>query len=324
MTDTCRRILIAFGLFAAAAGCGTNSPGSLAQSTSAAWESSGGDDSKCDAGASDLPVQQIEDIVGAQGSVSHGVLDIEIERQDIGDVQGPLGVTFTPSFEIHGDLHFQPLGGGQAFLNGDMALLPNEVNPFIAALLTNHLVFQAFHQHMIEMTPQIWFVHFRGVGDALQLATEIRAAIDVTATPLPQMHESNPSTPLDPDRLARILHGEAMVGDEGVVTVTVQRTDRIRIDSVIVSPEAGISTTIEFKPLGGAKANVVPDFSMKSNEVDPVVRAMLIEQGWFQGCLYNQETDEHPQLYFDHMLKTGNAYELAREIRRGLDLTNSE
>jgi hypothetical protein len=41
-------------------------------------------------------------------------------------------------------------------------------------------------------------------------------------------------------------------------------------------------------------------------------------------CLYNQETDEHPQLYFDHMLKSGDAYELAREIRRGLDLTDSE
>jgi hypothetical protein len=47
-------------------------------------------------------------------------------------------------------------------------------------------------------------------------------------------------------------------------------------------------------------------------------------RGWFQGCLYNQETDEHPQLYFDHMLKVGNAYALAAEIRRGLDLTASD
>jgi hypothetical protein len=46
-------------------------------------------------------------------------------------------------------------------------------------------------------------------------------------------------------------------------------------------------------------------------------------QGWFQGCLYNQETNEHPQLYFDHMLKVGNAYQLAHEIRRGLDLTDT-
>lgn len=57
--------------------------------------------------------------------------------------------------------------------------------------------------------------------------------------------------------------------------------------------------------------------------MQPVVRLMR-EQGWFQGCLYNQETNEDPQLYFDHMLKTGDAYALASEIRRGLDLTDTD
>jgi hypothetical protein len=54
-----------------------------------------------------LPVATIEQIVGAQGSVPHGVLDIPIGRQDIGNVTGPLEVTFTADFEIHGDLYFQ-------------------------------------------------------------------------------------------------------------------------------------------------------------------------------------------------------------------------
>lgn len=62
---------------------------------------------------------------------------------------------------------------------------------------------------------------------------------------------------------------------------------------------------------------------MEASEVQPVVRLMR-EQGWFQGCLYNQETNEDPQLYFDHMLKTGDAYALASEIRRGLDLTDTD
>src|SRR5262249_52049518 len=57
--------------------------------------------------------------------------------------------------------------------------------------------------------------------------------------------------------------------------------------------------------------------------VDPVTDLMLNTLGWFQGCLYNQEIDEYPQLYFEHMLKSGDAYQLAQEIRQGLDLTNS-
>jgi hypothetical protein len=98
----------------------------------------------------------------------------------------------------------------------------------------------------------------------------------------------------------------------------------VTLGGVHARPEAGISTTVEFKPLGTApNAAVVPDFSMTDDEVMPVVSKM-VGQGWFQGCLYNQETDEYPQLYFDHMLKTGDAYALAQEIRNGLDLTESD
>ena len=68
---------------------------------------------------------------------------------------------------------------------------------------------------------------------------------------------------------------------------------------------------------------MVPDFALVAEEIDPVMRVMRA-RGWFVGCLYNQETDEHPQLYFSHQLKTGNAYALAREIRLGLNHTRSE
>lgn len=270
-----------------------------------------------------LPADQIQQIVQAQGTVTNGVLSIEIERQDIGHASGPLGVTFTPAFEINGTLTFQPLGYGSAFFNGDLALKPEETNPVIDAIIANGLIFQAFHQHYIETSPNIWFIHFRGEGDPLKLAQGIHNVLKVTSTPLPQTMPSNPKTPLDPDRLASILHGDAQVGDEGVVTVTVSRTDTIVIDGIRVSPEANISTEVQFKPLSssGSSAAAGPDFSLESSEVMPVV-SLMRQQGWFQGCLYNQETNESPQLYFDHMLKTGDAYSLAQEIRRGLDLTD--
>ena len=271
-----------------------------------------------------LPVEQIERIIQAEGMVSGAVLSIDISRDDIGNVQGPRGVIFTPDFEVHGTLDFQPLKAGGAFLNGDLALREEEVNPFIAALLTNGIVFQAFHQHT-PSTPQVWFVHFRGTGDPLVLARSIKAAINVTATPFPQTSPEHPTTPLNPDELASILHGDASVGDGGVVTVTVLRKRGVSIDGVYVSPETNISTNIEFKPVGnGSRANVVPDFSMTADETVPVITLMLTKFGWYQGCLYNQETDEKPQLYFDHMVKSGDAYQLAREIRRGLDLTDAE
>jgi hypothetical protein len=58
-----------------------------------------------------LPADKIQEIVQAEGTVTKGVLSIDIEREDIGDVAGPLSVTFPPAFEIDGTLTFQPLGG---------------------------------------------------------------------------------------------------------------------------------------------------------------------------------------------------------------------
>jgi hypothetical protein len=169
----------------------------------------------------------------------------------------------------------------------------------------------------------VWFIHLRGAGDPLALARACRAVIEVTATPLPQSSPP-PSTPLQAHRLATILHGDAEVSGE-VVTVTVPRRRGVVIDGIHVDPETNIATTVEFRPLdaSGSTAAAAPDFSMDSDEVMPVT-ALMRRLGWLDGCLYNQETDERPQLYFSHMLKTGDPYDLAAEVRAGLDLTAAE
>jgi hypothetical protein len=275
--------------------------------------------------AGKLPAAQIQKIMQAQGTVTNGVLSIDITRSDIGKSKGPLGVTQTGSFEINGTLTFQPLGHNLAFFNGDLPLKPSETQRFIDALIANGLAFQALHQHYIELDPQVWFIHFRGTGDPLELARAVHNALKVTSTQLPQTMPSNPKSPLDSKRLAKILRGSAQIGEDGVVTVNVSRRGRIVIDGVRLSPEANISTGIEFKPLGesGSRAAAAPDFSMSGSEVQSVVTVMR-RQGWFVGCLYNQETSESPQLYFAHMLKTGDAYTLAAEIRAGLDKTHAD
>ena len=71
-----------------------------------------------------------------------------------------------------------------------------------------------------------------------------------------------------------------------------------------------------------ARAAAVPDFAMEAGEINKVT-SLMRGMGWDIGCLYNQETAESPQLYFSHQLKTGDAYALAGEIRKGLDKMNS-
>jgi hypothetical protein len=272
-----------------------------------------------------LPAAAIQSIVGIEGTVSSGVLGMSPERKDIGTVRGPQGVHFPPSFELNGDLYFQPLGSDLAFFNGDIALKASELNPVVDAIDANGLVFQAMHQHYFDLDPMVWFIHFRGTGEPLALARAVRRVLEATATPLPQKSPAHPKTPLNHSALARTLGGSSEIGDAGVVTVTINRSDTIVIGDVEVSPETNVSTNVEFLPLdrAGTRAAVAPDFSMRTPEVPRVCKAMRAA-GFEIGCLYNQETGEHPQLYFAHMLATGDPQALAVKIRAALDLTHSD
>ncbi len=272
-----------------------------------------------------LPVKEIEALVQAKGTVSDSVLSIPIDRSDISNVTLH-GVPIKPSFEINGDLSFQPIGNGQAFFNADIPVKPSEINPVIDAIVGSGLVMQAEHQHMYDFEPMVWFIHFRAKGDPISIATAVHRVLLATSTPLPQEPPKKPTTPLNAGRLRQILHGyEASVGEDGVVTVYVARRNPIRINGVVVKPDTNIATNIAFEPLNsqGSEVAAMPDYAMEANEVDPVMSVMR-GQGWDIGCLYNQETDEHPQLFFSHQFKTGDPYVLAQEIRRGLDQTNAQ
>jgi hypothetical protein len=270
-----------------------------------------------------LPRRKMEAILRTDGSSSNGVLQFGYDRDDL-HVTGPQGVVFKPAFQIDGAFCFQSLGHGQALMNGDMALLAHELNPFIDALLANGLVFQAQHQHFFDLDPMVWFVHTRGIGDPLQLARAVHAAISTTMTPLPQHSPANPTTPLDAKRIGEILGGDPTVGADGTVTVDLARRESLVLDGVRINPFLNTMTNIVFQPLAGGgsqHAAAAPDFGMLASEVDPVCRRMR-RNGFEIHCLYNQETNEHPQLYFSHQFATGDALDLAARIRSGLDLMN--
>jgi hypothetical protein len=286
-----------------------------------ASEAAGDDRTKHHARAT-LPYDEMQAVLQAEGSVTDaGVLTVGLERDDVdGATIG--GIPAVPSFELESSLTFQPLRHGWGFFNGDFGLRQDEVNGVIDAILANGLVFQAFHQHYDEMDPLLWFIHTRGVGEGVDLATRVHNVLLATSIPLPQSPPPDPTTPLDEDGLREILGGyRSEVGSDGVVTVYVARREIITIDGIRTLPDTNIATNVMFEPLddSGSQAAVAPDFSLVASEINDVTRVMR-GAGWDSGCLYNQETAEHPQLYFQHMIKAGDPTELANEVRAGLNL----
>jgi len=285
------------------------------------------------AGSSKLPVAAIEKIIGAQGMVSNGVLNIEVDRDDLRHVVNSFGVPIKPAFEVNGNIVFQGRSehdddddddddGDVAVLNGDLPFLAHELQPGLDQMLAHGIVFQAMHQHFYDWDPMVWFIHFRGRGDARTLARGVAAILSATATPLPQTSPTNPKTPLDTERLSKIIGASARVGADGVVSFDVPRRESITLGGTPISPDLNVATTVAFEPLG-SKTAVVVDYGMTAAEIQRVTKVMR-SLGWQVGCLYNQETAELPQLYFAHQFKSGDPYRLAGEVRRGLDLMNVE
>src|ERR1700716_3272261 len=123
-------------------------------------------------------IEGIQSMIQAQGTVSNGVLSIEIDRDDLSNVKKG-NVHIKPAFQINGNIFFQGFSDGRAAMNGDMALKPTEIDPFIDRLLVHHLVFQAEHQHFYDLSPMVWFIHFRKFGDPIEIAKGVKAALDV-------------------------------------------------------------------------------------------------------------------------------------------------
>ncbi len=61
---------------------------------------------------------------------------------------------------------------------------------------------------------------------------------------------------------------------------------------------------------------------MVANNIDPLMEVML-GNGFHINCLYNQETDEYPQLFFSHQLNVGDPETLAHAVRAGLEKTDA-
>ncbi len=274
-----------------------------------------------------LPVKQIEAIMETNnGTVMNGVLTIDLDRTDL-HVIGPGGLPWKPAFELTHEFYFQPIGNGKAILNAEMTMLPHELNPVIDAIFAGGLYFMAEHQHFFDENPQTFHIHFRGIGDPLQLAKAAIAAVKATATPLPQKAPSNPKTPLPVKEIASILGGTATVSSDGVVNASIPRADTIVLAGIPLKPETGVSVTVAFEPIPDPNgkddqyAAAAPDYALIASEVNPALMVSRAE-GFVVHCLYNQETAEQPQLYFSHNLKTGNAVELAKQISKVMDKIN--
>src|SRR2546425_2113625 len=118
-----------------------------------------------------LDPKPVEEILGVKGQMANGVYKITIGRTTNmhGHAVGnTMGVNTWAAF-VGSD--------AQAMVDGDFAMLEEELPSVLKALRRAGINIVAIHNHMTMESPRMMFLHYWGVGPTRALATGLKAAL---------------------------------------------------------------------------------------------------------------------------------------------------
>lgn len=118
----------------------------------------------------------LEAILGGKGEANNGMFKVTLGRETKmhGITMGnAMGVNTWAGFAGTDD---------QAVIDGDFAVLEDELQPVLKSLTKAGIEVVAIHQHMTNEVPRIMFLHYWGQGKAQELAKSVRSAVNLTAT----------------------------------------------------------------------------------------------------------------------------------------------
>jgi Domain of Unknown Function (DUF1259) len=180
----------------------------------------------------------------------------------------------------------------------------------------------ALHNHLLRSSPATLYMHIRGHGDPVKLATALHNALAASKAPL-QAAASGTAQPLAAEiDLDSVMIGQTLgakgVVNGGVLQFNFPRTEAVTEEGIAVPPSMGSAIAINFQPTGGGKAAVTGDFVLTAQEVNPVLRELL-GHGIEMTALHSHMLDDQPRLFFMHFWGNDDAQKLASGLRAALD-----
>jgi hypothetical protein len=124
-----------------------------------------------------LDTKKLDEIIGHKAEMTKGVYKYTIGRPDVKLKEHGVPVSTFLGFNTWAAFQGTP---DNAAVAGDFAMLENEVEPVLKALIENGIEVVALHNHMVHEQPRIFFLHYWGVGNAEKLAQGLRAALAQT------------------------------------------------------------------------------------------------------------------------------------------------
>jgi hypothetical protein len=231
------------------------------------------------------------------------------------------GIGIEPALALGSWAAFQKTGNGEeAIVMGDLALLGPEVPAVVGALQAGGFEILALHNHLIDETPRVLYLHFHGRGEAAAIAKTLRTALDRTKTPLRPAAPKAPAK-LTPGQEKTFERVQAVLGRKGtmaghVLQVTVPRAAPIQQDGMEVPPSMGMAIAMNFQHLG-ARVAATGDFVLIADEVNPVIRELRLH-GIEVTALHSHMLREEPRLFFLHFWGVGGPERIAEGLKAAI------
>lgn len=261
--------------------------------------------------------QEVETIFGRKGKVQGDMLKITLPRTDLSVKVGEVAIE--PGLALTSWIAFKGTGKN-AMMMGDLVLLEGEVNLVMSQLIAKGIEVTALHNHILNESPKIMYLHFSGNGDPAKLAEGMRSSLNQTGTPV---GEQQPATSevaaIDWTKVETIL---ARTGQKkgNLFQVSFPRKETIKEHGKEVPPFLGMASPINIQAVGN-RAAATGDFVLLADEVNPVVKT-LVSHNITVTAIHSHMLHEVPRLFFLHFWGYDEPEKIAGGLKAALDETN--
>jgi len=269
----------------------------------------------------------VEQALGKAGSMQPGdVYKVSFPRSDLKVTAA--GVELKPALALGSWVAFKR-DGEMTLVMGDLVLTESEVTPVLSKLEAGGVEPTALHNHVLNESPRVMYMHIHAMGDGVKIAKTIHDALALTKTPFATPAANAPSAEIgiDTKQIDQIM-GQNGKFNGGIYQFSIARADEITESGMMsgehkmaIPASMGLAQAINFQPTGGGKAAITGDFVLIASEVNPVIKA-LRENGIGVTALHSHMLTENPRLFFMHFWANDDAQKLARGLRAALDRVN--
>ena len=263
--------------------------------------------------------QQVLKIVGKQGDYKANVLKVNIPRNDLH--MKIAGYAVPTAFGFGGWFAMEKGDGGEDVVMGDLVLTQSEVNEVMSRLLEHGIEVTALHNHFFWDEPRVFFMHIHGHGKAVDLANQLKPALDSIGSAKQGEENAAPKpkqgTTLDTERIAKIV-GHPGEQSGPVYKITLGRDDlTVKDMGATINARMGLNTWATFVGTNDDAA-VAGDIAMLENEVNPVLKA-LRSNGLDVVAIHHHMINTQPTIIFLHYWGRGPVDKLATGFKAAVD-----